>query len=89
MYNHVKKMAEENKSQESKLKSIDKARNYFVEEIKQNELMSRKHKKVCAVLNCIERFLILSSTITGCITISAFASLGSIPIKNLCNNCIN
>ena len=28
-------------------KNIDQKRNYFLEEIKQNELMSRKNKKVC------------------------------------------
>ena len=42
--------------------------------------MSRKHKKVCTALNYIEHFLILASTITGCISISAFASLLGIPI---------
>ena len=42
--------------------------------------MSRKHKKVCTTLNYIERFLILVSTITRCISISAFASLLDISI---------
>ena len=41
---------------------------------------TRKHKKVCATLNYIEHFLILASAITGCISISAFASLLGIPI---------
>ena len=40
-------MGEENISQEYRLKNIDKTRNYFVEEIEQNELMSKKHKKIC------------------------------------------
>ena len=35
--------------------------------------MSRKHKKVCTTLNYIEYFLILASTITRCISNSAFA----------------
>ena len=35
---------------------------------------------VFTTLNYIERFLILGSTITGCISISAFASLVGIPI---------
>ena len=39
-------MAEENISQEFRSKEIDKTRNYFIEEIKQNELISKKHKKV-------------------------------------------
>ena len=60
-------MAEENISQEFRLKNVDGTRNYFVKEIKQIEVMSEKHKKVCATLNYIERFLILPSKITGCI----------------------
>ena len=40
-------MVEENISQEFRLKNIDETRNYFLEEIEQNELMSGKHKKVC------------------------------------------
>ena len=73
-------MAEENISQQFTLKTIDETRNYFLKEIEQNELMSKKHKKVCTTLNYIEHFLILASTITGCISISAFASLIGIPI---------
>ena len=42
--------------------------------------MSRKFKKVCTSLNYIEHFLILASTITECISISAFDSLLGIPI---------
>ena len=43
-------------------------------------MLSRKHKKVYTALGYIEHFLILASTITGCISISAFASLIGIPI---------
>ena len=74
-------MDEANISQEFRFKNIYETRNYFLEEIKQNELMSRKNKKVCTNLNYIEHFLILTSTITGCISISAFASLIDIPIR--------
>ena len=42
--------------------------------------MSKKHKKVCTTLNQIERFLILVSTVTWCISIFDFASLIDIPI---------
>ena len=38
-------MAEENKSQEFRLKNIDKTRNYLIEEINQNKLMDKKHKQ--------------------------------------------
>ena len=39
-------MVEENISQEYRLKNVDETKNYFVEEIEQNELMSKKHKRV-------------------------------------------
>ena len=42
IYDHFKNMAEENISQELRLKRIDKTRNYFIEEMKQNELISSK-----------------------------------------------
>ena len=73
-------MSKENLSQEFRLKNIDETRNYFFEEINQNELMGKKHKKVCRVMNYIEHLLILVSTITGCVSISDFASLDGIPI---------
>ena len=71
MCNYLKSMVEENISKEFRLKNIDKTRNYFLEEIEQNELMSKKHIKVCATLNYIEHFLILVSAITRRISISA------------------
>ena len=67
-------------SQEFTLKNIDETGKYFLKEIEQNELMSRKHKQVSAALNYIELFPILASTISGCISISAFASLVGISI---------
>ena len=74
-------MVEENISQQFRSKNIDETSNYFVEEIEQIQLMSKKHKKVCTTLNYIEHFLILASTVTGCISISPFASLVGIPIR--------
>ena len=62
-------------SQEFRLKNINETRNYLLEEIKQNELSSKKHKMVCTTLNYIGHFLILASTISECISTSAFASL--------------
>ena len=75
LYDYFKNTVEENIRQEFRLKNKDETRNYFLEEIKQNELMSRKHRKVCTTLNYIKHFLILISTITGCISISVLASL--------------
>ena len=68
-------------SKQFRFKNIDETRNYYFEEIKQNELMNRNGKKVCTTLNSIKHFLILPSTITtGCIFISNFTSSLCIPI---------
>ena len=67
-------MAEETINQEFRQKNIDETRTSFIEEIKQNELMSKYYKKVCTTLNYIEYFLILASVITGCVSISVFSS---------------
>ena len=73
-------MPEENINQEFRLKKIDEIINYLNEETSQNKLMSNKHKKNCRVLNYIAHLLIVISTITGCVSISDFASLVGIPI---------
>ena len=67
-------MAYETINQEFRQKNIDETRTSFIEEIKQNELMSKYYKKVCTTLNYIEYFLILASVITGCVSISVFSS---------------
>ena len=43
--------------------------------------MNKKHQKICTTLNYIEHFLILASTITGCVSISAFSSSVGIPVE--------
>ena len=65
-------MNEGNISQKFRLKNLDEIRNYLIEEINKNELISKKHKKF---FNYIEHLLILISTVSGCVSISAFASL--------------
>ena len=80
VYNYFKNMAEENISQEFRLENITETRNYLIEEINRNQLVSKKHKMVCTTLNYIEHFLILGSTVTGSISISVYASLVGIPI---------
>ena len=62
-------MVEENINQEFRLKNIDETRNYFIKEIDQNELMSKKHKKVYTTLNYTEVFLILAPASTGYIPV--------------------
>ena len=57
-------MGEENTSLEFRFKKIDETRNYILEEIQHNELISKKHKKTCTTLNYVEHLLILISMVT-------------------------
>ena len=50
-------MKEENISQSLDFKKRKWVTSYFIEEINQNELMSKKYKKVSRVPNFIEKYL--------------------------------
>ena len=53
----------------------------LLDEIKNNDIMSEKYKKTCKYLNYVENLLILSSKITGCVSISVFSSLVCVPLE--------
>ena len=72
MYNYFKGMVVEKISHEFRLNDIDKTKHYFIKETNQNELMYKKHKKICTTLYYIEAFLILASATTYCISASEF-----------------
>ena len=77
-------MPEENMNKEFRLKKIDGVKKYLIEKINRNELMSKKHEKDCKILSYIDHSFILInqliSTVTECVSISAFASLVGVPI---------
>ena len=60
-----------------RLRKIDQTRNYLLEEIKYNDLMSEKCK---STWNCAENLLILVSAVTDFVLITGFASLVCVPI---------
>ena len=64
-------MVEDNITQEFGLKEIDKKMNYFTEEIKQYDSLSKKHKNIYVILNNTEHLFTLASTVTGCVSFSA------------------
>ena len=66
---------------EFRLKILNETENYLLQEIKDNELVIKKHKNDWIVLNYVEHLHILVSTITGCISISAFVSLVFISVE--------
>ena len=55
--------------QEFKLREIDEKK-YFIEEMTQNEFISKRHRKICKTLNYTEHWFMLASTITGFVSIS-------------------
>ena len=73
-------MFAENINHKFRLEKIDEIRNYLIEEINRNELMSKKHKKVCRVFSFIHHSFNVISIITGCVSLSSFASLVGVPI---------
>ena len=88
----------EGASLEFRLRKIDERRNDLLDEIKLNDLVSEKYNTTCKYLNHVENLLILVLTVTGCVSISAFASLVlcsrwyyefCIRSKHLCNHSRN
>ena len=61
------------------IQKVNETKHYFVEQMKHNELISKNPKQ--ASLNYIEHLFILDSTITGCVSISAFPTLAGIPVR--------
>ena len=54
------------------LRKIDEIRIYLIEKINRNELMNKKHKKVCGVLNYTDHSLIVISAVTVCDSVFIF-----------------
>ena len=88
----------EEASLESRLRKFDETRNYLLDKIKHNDLMSEKYEKTCKYLNYVESLLLSASTVTGCVSVSAFSLLVAIPvditsyavgIEIFCNHCKN
>ena len=70
----------EEASLEFRLRKINETKNYLLEEIKRNNLIGEKYEKTCKYLNYVEHLLILVSTVTGCVSTSAFASTVYVPV---------
>ena len=80
IYKYLKINMVEEASLEFGLRKIDETRNYLLDEIKHNDLINEKYKKTCNYLNYVGDLLTLTSKGTGCVSISAFALLVTIPV---------
>ena len=81
VYNYFKNKVEKSLSQEFRSRYIDERRNYLIEEMNRNEMMTKKYRNISTTPNYIEHFLILASKIPGCVSITAFSSLVGILIR--------
>ena len=63
-----------------RLQKIDETKNYLLEEVKHNEILSKKQKKTRRYLNYTKNLLILVSTVPGCVSVFTFASLVGVPL---------
>ena len=61
--------------QQFRLKKINKIKDYFVTEIKERELMSKKLIKYIASFDYFDKSLIVLSVPTGSISIASFATI--------------
>ena len=82
------------KKQQQQQQKIDETRNYLLDEIRHNDLMSENHKKVCKTLNCycFLFFFMLSVVVFkfldfGCHSCRYYDFCSR--IKSLHNNCTN
>ena len=69
--------------QQFRLNKINEIRDYFVAEIKERELMSKRLSKYIASFDYFDKSLIVLSVTTGSVSIASFASVIGAPVENV------
>ena len=67
-------------NQQFRLNKISEIENYFIAEIKERELMSKKLSKYISFFDYFDKSLIVLSVTSGCISIASFTTVIGIPI---------
>ena len=67
-------------NQQFRLNEISEIENYFISEIKERELMSKKLSKYISFFDYFDKSLIVLSVIIGSISIASFAAVIGIPV---------
>ena len=70
-----------------RLNKIDEIKDYFVAEIKERELMSKRLSKYITSFDCFDKSLIVLSVATGNISIASFAVLSGAPVGMMSASC--
>ena len=67
--------------QQFRLNKINEIKDYFVAEIKERELMSKRLSKYIASFDYFDKSLIVLSVTTGSISIASFATVIGVPVE--------
>ena len=78
-HNYIDKLNLNN--QQFRLNKINEIENYFIAEIKNRELISKRLTKYIASFDYIDKYLIALSATTGSISIASFATVIGTPIR--------
>ena len=73
--------------QNFRLSKINEIKNYFVAEIKEKELMSKRLSKYIASFDYFYKSLIALSVATGSISIVSFATVIGAPVRMMSASC--
>ena len=73
--------------QQLKLNKINEIKDYFIAEIKERELMSKRLSKYIASFDYFDKSLIVLSVATGSIFIASFATVIGAPIEIMSTSC--
>ena len=73
--------------QQFKLSKINEIKDYFVAEIRERELMSKKLSKYIASFEYFDKSLIVLSVATGSISIASFATVIGAPVGIMSVSC--
>ena len=67
-------------NQQFRLNKISEIEDYFITEIKERELMSKKLSKCISFFDCFNKSLIVLSVTSGSVSIASFAAVIEIPV---------
>ena len=73
--------------QQFRLNKINEIKDYFVAEIKERELMSKRLSKYIASFDCFDKSLIVLSVANGSISIASFATVIEAPVRMMSASC--
>ena len=65
-----------------RLNKINKIKDYFIDEIRERQLMSKRLSKYIASFDYFDKSLVVLSSTTGSISIAPFATVIGVPVRN-------